>query len=315
MSVYTSVTAAQLTPFLKRYVVGELIDYSGIENGIENSNYRLHTTQGHFILTLYEELDERQIQAVFSLLQQLSAQGLAVPSPQQDRQACLLNHLNGKPAAIFKQLPGQSVLNPTSEHCHRIGQQLAGLHLCSGQSDYNHENPKNLAGCRKLFESCKGHLTTSEIKRISAELAYQQSFDDVELPFGVIHADLFRDNVLWHRGKISGILDFYSSCNDYLLFDIAVTINDWCRDEAFISKEKMCSLLDGYQSVKLLTPLEHKLLPVFLRRAALRFWLSRLSHRLEAKSGALTLDKDPAEFRNILEQHCGLRRRDSVLTG
>lgn len=309
MSVYTSVNTAQLTPFLNHYRLGELISYDGIENGIENTNYRLHTSQGHFILTIFEDLASPQIQSIFRLLQQLHRQGLAVPYPQQDRQEQQLNTLNGKPAAIFSQLPGQSILNPDHDHCYQIGQQLALLHIYGLHSDYRRENHKNLSGCRNVFESYKAQLTPNEIKQISSELTYQQTFESPKLPFGVIHADLFRDNVLWEDNKISGILDFYSSCNDYLLFDIAVTINDWCRNEAIISQSKTKSLIEGYQSTRPLEALERRLLPVFLRRAALRFWLSRLKHRLQAKSGALTLDKDPAEFRNILEQHCESHHR------
>lgn len=313
MSVYTSVAPLQLTSFLKRYDLGELIDYNGIETGIENSNYRLHTTQGYFILTLFEELADPHIQAIFSLLQHLRRQNLVVPSPQQDRQGRHHNKLHAKTAALFTLLPGQSVLNPTRRHCRQIGQHLAKLHLCSMQSGYKRENHRNLSGCRKLFDACKPHLGHYETKKISAELTFQHTFESATLPFGVIHADLFRDNVLWNDDKISGILDFYSSCNDFLLFDIAIAINDWCRDNEFVNQDKSNSLLEGYQTIRPLIPLELKLLPVFLRRAALRFWLSRLNHRTLAKSGLLTQDKDPDEFRTILEQHSELPHGHSSL--
>lgn len=312
MSVYTTVTAAQLKTFLAHYRLGELIAFEGIEHGIENTNYRLHTGQGHFVLTLFEELLPPQIQAIFLLLQQLYSQGLAVPNPQQDRQSDNLNTLHDKPAAIFPLLPGHSILQPDGNHCYRIGRQLAKLHLYGRQSGFYRKNRKNLAGCRDVFESYKAHLTHNEIKKISAELAYQQSFEFAGLPFGVIHADLFRDNVLWKDNKVSGILDFYGSCNDYLVFDIAVTINDWCRDEDLIDEDKTHCLLEGYQSIRQLEPLEQQFLPLFLRRAALRFWLSRLKHRIQARNGDLTLDKDPDEFRNILEQHYKLWRTPAI---
>nr|WP_305909531.1 phosphotransferase [Methylomarinum sp. Ch1-1]MDP4522450.1 phosphotransferase [Methylomarinum sp. Ch1-1] len=211
--------------------------------------------------------------------------------------------LNDKSAALFSCLPGQSLVKPTPNHCYEIGRQLALLHIYAGQFEFRRRNPKNLSACQTLFDDCKALLSDQEIQTIVAELAFQRGYEEVELPNGVIHADLFRDNVLFEHGRVSGILDFYACCNDFLLLDIAIAINDWCRRQSVINKQKMTGLLQGYQSIRPLESLERQLLPVFLRRAALRFWLSRLKHRTDGKNGDLTQHKDPAEFRLLLEQH------------
>ncbi|WP_031433913.1 homoserine kinase [Methylomarinum vadi] len=306
MSVYTLIDAAQLRAFLQYYRLGELIAFSGIENGIENTNYRIQTNRGHYVLTLFEELEDAQIRPIFNLLEALGRQALPVPAPLSDSQGRKLIKLGPKSAALFNRLPGASIFNPTRQHCYRIGRLLAQLHIASRHSGFHRRNPRDLKACRTLFYACKEHLSRQERDKISAELAYQQCYDDAEIPRGVIHADLFRDNVLFVGNKISAVLDFYGSCNDFLLYDIAIVINDWCREQASVCADRTASLLSGYQSLRPLEPLESQLLPVFLRRAALRFWLSRLAHRIEGRSGSITQQKDPGEFRRILEQHSTL---------
>lgn len=304
MSVYTPVDAAQLQPFLRHYQLGELIAFSGIENGIENTNYRIHTDLGHFILTLFEAADDAQITPIFTLLEHLHAHDLPVPRPQQDRFGRHLNRLAHKSAGLFNQLPGKSLLQPESKHCFEIGRYLARLHLATGHVTLRRRTPNNLQGLRRLYNACKPYLNRRESNSVSTELAFQQHYDTVALPQGLIHGDLFRDNALFVDDRVSAILDFYGCCNDVLLLDIAIAINDWCRHNGSFCRHKVASVLTGYQSIRPLQAAEKKLLPVFLRRAALRFWLSRLQHQADARSASLTQVKDPEEYRRILKHHC-----------
>ncbi len=313
MSVYTPIGDSQLRQFLQRYRLGELIAFSGIENGIENTNYRIDTSRGQYVLTLFEELDDCRIKPIFTLQEHLHRHGLPVPRALPDKQGLTLNKLGNKSAALFHRFCGESIFNPSRQHCVQIGKLLARLHNAARHSGYHRRNPRNLEACRELFSTCENHLSERERRRISAELAFQRPYDDADLPRGVIHADLFRDNVLFSGDKISAVLDFYGSCTDFLLLDIAIVINDWCRTHASVCSEKTDSFLAGYQTARPLEPLERRLLPVFLRRAALRFWLSRLRHRTEARNGTITQQKDPTEFRRILEQHTAQAARSTAM--
>lgn len=304
MAVYTRVSETRLQDFLRHYELGELIAFSGIADGIENTNYRLQTRRGNFILTLYEDLPEADIQAVFALLAHLQTQGLLVPFALKNRHGRRLNSLCGKNAAVFPCLPGRSISSPCYQHCYAVGRQLARLHLVGQNAPMQRENPKNLMGLKTLFQQLKPGLRQEDACKIEAELDYQQSFDQVDLPSGVIHADLFRDNVLFTGDELSGIIDFYSSCRGLWLYDIAVTINDWCKDNAFrICNRRKFALLDGYRSIRVLEETELAMLPVMLRRAALRFWLSRLSHIRDGQQGIVGAQKDPREYRSIFHRH------------
>ena len=304
MSVYTRVSKTQLQLFLNRYELGKLIYFQGIENGIENTNYQVKTTHGDFILTIFEERKKAHLRDIFVLLDHLQQSNLPIPQAQNDRQSHQLNCLNNKPAAFFNRLHGVSVETPTPTQCREIGQQLASLHIYSQQLSYQHDNPKDLNGCQTLFKKLTPYLNQQDIKQINAELAFQKQYTRVNLPKGIIHADLFRDNVLFNNGKMSGMLDFYNSCYDYLLQDVAITINDWCKEDTFINQINTANLLVGYQSIRPLVSLEKQLLPAFLRRTSLFFWLSHLNHQIFPKAGDITQQKDPTEFRGIFKQHC-----------
>ncbi len=303
MSVYTSICSTQLEKLLKDYPLGKLISFDGIENGIENTNYRIKTSRGYFILTLFEELTVAELKPVFALLDYLHSCGLSVPRPQSNNRSNTLHTFNGKTTAFFNHLSGLSIEIPSLSQCYEVGLQLARLHVYGCQYNFQRCNNKDLKGCRSLFLKLKPYLKQSDINKISAELAFQQQYANVKLPKGVIHADLFRDNILFANEKISGILDFYNSCHDYLLLDIAITINDWCIDNATVNCQKTECFLLGYQSVRNIEPLEKKLLPIFLRRASLRFWLSRLGHQIFPKTGDITQQKDPSLFECLLDQH------------
>jgi homoserine kinase type II len=304
VAVYTRVTQAQLQDFLALYDLGELIAFSGIADGIENTNYRIQTKHGNFILTLYENLPENDARKVFCMLAYLQTQDIPVPLVLNDQFGQQLNKLGKKSAALFSCLAGHSIVSPRSKHCYAVGWQLARLHLAAKNVAMERENPKNLSGLAVLFQQLQSDLERKDASIIEAELEYQYRFNQDDLPGGVIHADLFRDNVLFIGDELSGVIDFYSSCRGEWLYDIAVTINDWCKGDVFgICNKRKDALLDGYQSVRPLEEIEITMLPMMLRRAALRFWLSRLSHVQIGQQGIVGAQKDPREFRSLLKQY------------
>lgn len=303
MSVYTTINKHQLEKFLLLYSLGELIDFSGIQAGIENTNYAVNTTQGEFILTIFEKLSAKELPCFLGLLKHLGMNDFPAPEPQGSKEADFLNTFKGKPAALFNRLPGYSIVNPSVAQCKEIGIYLARLHLYGKHFGFHKQNSKNLVGCQSVFKEIRTQLAKDDIALLDSEFDFQSSCTLPNLPQGIIHADCFKDNVLFDQGRINGILDFYNACNDYFLFDIAVTSNDWCAENQAINQQKLQALLSGYQSIRQLTDDEKNYLSVFFRLAALRFWVSRLEHQLNPKTGELTLEKDPLVFRQLLEHH------------
>jgi len=303
MSVYTTVNQQQLEDFLSQYSVGSLVEFSGIQAGIENSNYVIVTSQGKFVLTLFESLTTQQLTGYFSLLNHLGQQGFPSPRPQLQNNDSFITTINNKPAALFNHLSGSSVHKPSTEQCAEVGSYLAKLHIYTRHSHFQQANIKNLNGCQSVFTKISPYLRKEEINLLRSEFDFQLDLSLPQLPMGIIHADLFKDNVLIQHVHISGILDFYNACTDYYIFDIAVTCNDWCTEAGGINQLKFDALLNGYEKVRPLSVDEIDYLPIFLRRAALRFWLSRIEHQLNPKPGELTSVKDPLAFRQLLEYH------------
>lgn len=303
MSVYTAVSSQQLQGFLDLYSLGSLIEYSGIQAGIENTNYRVTSSKGDFILTVFESLSIQELADYLHLLNHLSQSNFPAPTPQLSKLSSFVNVLEGKPAAFFNCLPGCSIESPSESDCSKMGRSLAKLHGISQSSGFDKKNIKDLIACENTFNKIKHYLPNSDIELLSAELTFQLNYPMPSLPQGVIHADLFKDNVLFDQGSVSAVLDFYNACYDYYLFDIAVACNDWCVEKNTVNQQKIQAFLQGYQEIRPLTQNEAAHFIVFLRRAALRFWLSRLEHQLSPKQGELTLTKDPLIFRTILEQH------------
>lgn len=302
MSVYTSITRTELEFFFDRYALGTVISFHGITDGIDNSNYFVKTTQGQFVLTLFENLTIDELPHYIKLLTRLSNYQIPCPSPQLDKQKNALRLLNHKPAAIFKCLSGCAVEHPTLLQCQQIGLQLAELHDCG--LDYNFPISRHILDeCKVIYSRIESKLNETECRLIKDELLFQNASYPDYLPMGVIHADLFRDNVLFHDGKISGILDFYGACTGELLLDLAITANDWCCDEGIFNAEKVGVLLITYQSLRPITSHEQQHWQTLLRIAALRFWLSRLEHQLYPRTGTLIQVKDPLFFKSLLEQH------------
>ena len=303
MSVYTQITRSQLDQFFSTYALGEVVSFEGIQDGINNTNYFIETTQGRFVLTLFETLTADELPHFTRLLSHLVNHNIPCPGPQPAPQANVLRELNNKPAAVFKRLPGIATTSPSIEQCQEIGLQLANVHRCTQNFVFPIKNNNNLDWCKTLLNKIGAQLSVTDYTLINDELLFQTANSSVSLPQGVIHADLFRDNVLFVDNQLSGILDFYSACNGSLLFDIAITANDWCCENGDINPDKITALLSGYESLRPLEQLEKQHWQTMLRAAALRFWLSRLEHQLYPRSGDIIQQKDPLIFRQLLQQH------------
>ncbi|WP_198244077.1 homoserine kinase [methane-oxidizing endosymbiont of Gigantopelta aegis] len=303
MSVYTEVSLQSLNALLTRYDIGSLISWHGIEAGIENSNYRLLTSRGQYILTLYESLPEPEVLPVLTLLHQLNLHGFPAPECIVDKTGQTLHWLQGKRAAIFQCIPGASVENPTASHCFAIGEYLARLHQLSPQLSFVRHNSRDLSACQSLFQQLAPVLPPNDRALLESELSFQRHRQCSSLPAGVIHADLFRDNVLFVGDVISGLLDFYSACQGVFILDLAISCNDWCVINGIWQPDLCRAILDGYQTIRRLTPDEQALWPLYCRFAALRFCLSRHYHQQFPREGALTQQKDPDVFRRLLAYH------------
>lgn len=303
MSVFTRITRPQFDRFFSAYALGEVVDFEGIADGIDNTNYSVTTTQGRFVLTLFESLSADELPHFLGLMAHLDRNGLPCPRPQTDMEGNTLRLLNGKPAALFLRLDGAATAAPSLLQCQEIGLQLASMHRCTEDYEFPVVSSNDISWCASVLEKISPYLSAADRSLIVEELAFQTVNSSNDLPRGVIHADLFRDNVLFDGQRLSGMLDFYSACTDVLLLDVAITANDWCCDDGIVNIEKVDALLAAYASLRPLTAAERRHWPVLLRLGALRFWLSRLAHQCFPRPGDMTLQKDPLAFRKILLQH------------
>lgn len=303
MSVYTPVSADDLRRFLLDYAAGELLDFTGIQAGVENTNYFVTTTQGEYVLTLFEQHTPTELGYFLALLQHWAAAGIPVAAPQPRTDGQLLGSLKGKPAALVRRLPGAHLDTPNATDCAQLGTMLATLHR-SGQTFPHYRAPdrghewRMQTGERLL--AVGGFADTALLR---SELAFQANIPFAQLPSGVIHADLFRDNVLFNQGQVSGILDVYFACTDSWLYDLAIVVNDWCcQADGSFDPARLNACLTAYQAVRPWEASEHTYWQAVLRAAALRFWLSRLDAKLHPRAGDWILQKDPAEFHAKLLQ-------------
>jgi homoserine kinase type II len=301
MSVFTPVTPEELAPWLARYRVGALRALSGIAEGIENTNYRVETDAGLFVLTLFERLPAADLPFYLELMARLAARGFPSPRPLADGRGNALGELNGRPACLVTFLPGRPVSAPSPAQCALVGTTLAELHLAAADFASAPGNPRGRRWWKQAAGQVAPRLAPGDDALLAEELRFQALYRLADLPRGVIHADLFRDNVLWSGGEVSGVIDFYFACRDALLLDVAVAANDWCvAPDGSLDAERTLALLSGYHARRPLTAIERGAWPVLLRAAALRFWLSRLLDYHSPREGELTYTKNPDLFRDIL---------------
>ena len=310
MSVFTPVSGEQFAHWLRHYSIGTLTQLEGIQSGVENTNYFVTTTHGEYVLTLFERLAREDLPFYVNLMAHLARHGIPCPAPIADAANRYIGTLNGKPALIATRLPGASLTEPTPAHCAMVGEMLASMHLAAQSYGARMENPRGPRWWREAARSVMPFLSQPDAALLSAELRFQAQQRPDELPHGVIHADLFRDNVLFdnHNGRfrIGGIIDFYFAGWDALLFDVAIAVNDWCLDVAGQpDDERTQALLRAYAELRAFTVVEQRAWPVFLRAAALRFWLSRLADKYLPRRGEVVLVKDPELFRRILALRTG----------
>jgi homoserine kinase type II len=308
MAVYTDVAAEDLSPFLALYDIGELLSYKGIAEGVENSNFLVHTSCGYFILTLYERrVAERDLPFFLTLMEHLAARGITCPQPVKNRDGKVLGKLAGRPAALVTFLDGMWIRRPTAAHCAALGAALAHFHLAGADFTMRRDNALSVGGWRPLFEGCRERIHKVEPnleKIVAAELEILEREWPRGLPQGVIHADLFPDNVFFLGDKLSGLIDFYFACTDTLVYDVAICLNAWCFEpDHSYNVTKGRALLANYAKVRLLSHGEWGKLPLLARGAALRFLLTRLVDWLDVPPGALVRPKDPREYARKLRFH------------
>lgn len=301
MSVYTRIERNELEDFLQSYPLGKLIDYQGISDGIENTNYFVTTSDGEYVLTLFEGLGADDLPYFLNLVAFLSEHDVPCAHPLANSQQYYLATLKQKPAALVQRLPGKAVTEPTPIQCTALGDALGRLHT-AGQSFEEHRvNERGPHWWKQTVNRLASRLNDDDIQLLDEELHYQASFRLHDLPRGVIHADLFRDNVLFVDNKLTGIIDFYYACDDVLLYDVAVTANDWCsQPDGSLNEDKLKALLSAYDNQRKLTSIEQNMWAVLLRAAALRFWLSRLQDMHFPREGEITNIHDPDVFKRIL---------------
>jgi homoserine kinase type II len=304
MSVFTKVSHAELEAFLQQYPVGKLIGYQGIGEGVENTNYFVDTEDGRWVLTLFERLNHDDLPFFLGLMDHVASRGVPGAMPARTRSGHNLTQLNGKPAALVRRLVGQSVLFPSLEQCAQVGRVLGELHVTAGSYGGHGDNTRGAAWRESTGRALLRHVDADTAALIEDELGAQAALALPSLPQGVIHADLFRDNVLFVDDRLTGVIDFYYACNDALLYDLAVTVNDWCTEASGApNAARWQAMTSAYRGRRELTAEEIAAWPLVLRAAALRFWLSRLWDWTFPREGDVVHIKDPNPYRRILEHH------------
>jgi homoserine kinase type II len=308
MAVYTEVTDDQLEAFVGSYDLGRILSCKGIAEGVENSNYLLHVERGYFILTLYEKrVEEKDLPFFLGLMEHLSTRGLTCPQPVKNREGNALGNLCGRRAAIVTFLDGVWHRRPEVRHCAALGEALGKLHKAGADFTGHRANTLTLTQWPRLFETVA--LRADDVQQglasfISDELDFLHKSWPVNLPAGIIHADLFPDNVLFLGDALSGLIDFYFACTDFFVYDLAICLNAWCFEpDLSFNITKGMALFSGYERMRKLQPVEIEALPVLVRGAALRFGLTRLVDWLNRPEGAMVRPKDPLEYVEKLRFH------------
>ncbi len=312
MAVFTALSRAEVSAFLSQFSLGTLVELEGIHTGIENTNYFVTTDRGRYVLTVFERLTAKQLPFYLQLMRHLSGKGLPVPEPQPTQSGKLLAELKGKPAALVTRLPGKATTEPTSAQCASVGEFLARMHLSGLDFAPFQPHLRGIGWWKSAVPKLEPHVPHDVMQTLAEELILQDSFFRSarfeKLPSGPIHADLFRDNVLLVRegesDRIGGVIDFYFAGCSIWLFDLAITINDWCIDMATgeFDPPRAHALLNAYNTVRPLSEDEHECWRTSLRAAALRFWISRLYDYYLPRPAHLLTPHDPAHFERILKR-------------
>lgn len=312
MAVYTEVSDEELATFVAEYDIGEVVACKGIAEGVENSNFLLQTDRSPYILTLYEKrVDPTDLPFFVDLMEHLAHSGIACPTPIHGRDGQTLRHLCGRPAAIVSFLRGLWPRRIEVGHCSRVGEGLARMHIAGLSFPHRRTNNLSVGNWRSLFDACGERIAevrASLADELADELAFLESSWPTDLPEGIIHADLFPDNAFFLDGGLSGIIDFYFACTDFLAYDIAVCLNAWCFEaDGSFNITKARQMLNTYQAIRPLTAAETTALPILCRGAAIRFLLTRLYDWLNTPAGALVKRKDPLEYLTKSRFHRSVR--------
>lgn len=306
MSVYTTVSAGTAEHFLAAYDLGALVAIEGIAAGIENTNYFVDTRGGRFVLTLFERHERPDLEYFLSLMTWLADAGLPCPRPIPARDGSALRRLEGRHAALVERLPGRMPQAPDAAQCAELGSVLGRLHAVGQGFAGRRSNERGTAWRAATAQAVCPHLDAEVRRMLEQEVAWQAAYPVDRLPHGAIHADLFRDNALYDGGRLTGVIDFYAACHDVLLYDLAICVNDWCvAGDGSLDGERGRALMAAYAAQRPLQPAEREAWPAMLRRAALRFWLSRLFDQHFPRAGEITHIKDPLHFQRILCHRIG----------
>ena len=311
MAVYTEIPDEEFAAFMAAYDLGATLAVKGIAEGVENSNFLLSTERGQYILTLYEKrVDPADLPFFLGLMEHLASRGISCPLPVHDRNGKALNRLAERPAAIVTFLPGMWMRRPKADNCAAVGVAMAHMHLDGDGFPLTRRNALSVSGWRPIYDQCRDRADTVLAglgKEIETELTLLEANWPAGLPQGIIHADLFQDNVFFLGGQLSGLIDFYFACNDMLAYDVAICINAWCFEaDGSLNITKARALIAGYQSVRRFNDDEIAALPLLARGSALRFLLTRLYDWLTVPPGALVVPKDPLEYYRKLRFHRGV---------
>ncbi len=304
MSVYTSVSEAELTAWLSDYSLGQLLELQGIASGIENTNYFVTTGNGRFVLTLFEKLTADELPFYLNLMSHLARHGIPCPAPVANRYNQFLGELNGKPSCIVSRLSGKSTTTPSIVQCAALGAMLGQMHIAGQSFSQNMPNPRGAYWRSATAPRVRSFVNHEQAALLDSEVEFHARQSWALLPQGVIHADMFRDNVLLEGDRVGGLIDFYFACTDALLYDIAITINDWCMNaDCKLDVDRTQAFLRAYHAVRPLQENEQQAWPQLLRLAALRFWLSRLFDMYLPRDGEMVHAHDPEHFERVLKNH------------
>ncbi len=311
MSVFTPITIGEARTFVGPYNIGDIIDFQNIAAGVENSNFFVTTTVGRYVLTIFEKIPRADLDFYMGLMLHLSHAAIPCATPLADKNGLVLQTLKGKSAALVSRLSGGDISHPTSGDCFAVGIALAKMHVATASFSLKMPNWRGASWWHRYSAALKEHLSARENTALDAELRHQANFDVLDLPRGVIHGDLFRDNILWDDHlelHVPQMIDFYFAAEEKLLLDVAITVNDWCLDigaypVAKLDPSNTLALLSGYVSVRAFTPAERAAWPQMLRAAAMRSWLGRLGYHHFPRDSELTHPKDHPFSERLLAYH------------